>query len=563
MATPQDPLPADDLPTALVREQRWPSPVWLVPLAALLIGLWLLFQNWYERGPTIVVQFANAEGIQPGKTEVRYRAVTVGKVKQLQLDDDLKNVNAIIELNKEIGRHLGSDARFWVVRPRISRTEISGLTTVFSGSYIGMDPGTDSNASRFYTGDERPPVVTPAENGKRFFLFSETLGSLDIGSPVFYKQLAVGEVIDYELSKDKGHEGKVRIEIFIREPYADYVRDNTQFWNASGLEVSVNADGAEMRMQSFLSFLIGGIAFDTPIPADAGNVSTAGASFTLRRNYKEAQTKQFAEQLFYVMHFEGSVSGLTIGSPVQYEGIPIGRVEKIGITLDRHSLQAKVPVLVSIQPQHFDERLNREEAKELMQQLVAKGLRARLQMASFITGQKVIVLGMEKDPKPARIQETTQFYGEFPTTAGSTFDNLPLLAAQALVSLDETLGNINRILSGIKLDKTVGNLNTVLEEAATAVKAARDVLVTVDSKTLPSVQQDISKLADDLGKTMQKLQGSLGQLDRLTAPHSPTQHQLQEMLEEVTTAARSLRELTDTLQRQPTAPLRGKQEDAR
>lgn len=546
-------LDGDHLPDVEVREQRGPSPVWLIPFAALLIGFWLLFQNWYQQGPTITVLFSSAEGIEPNKTEVRYKAMTVGKVKKLKLDNELKYIEASIELNKEIGNHLGSDASFWVVRPRVNRAGVSGLSTLFSGSYIGMDPGTNTDDQSFYTSEERPPVIAPAEDGKRFFLVSDSLGSMDIGAPVFYKQLQVGEVIDYELLQDKD---QVRLEVFIRAPYFQYIHTNTRFWNASGVELNMNSAGAEFHMESLVSVLIGGIAFDTPKAVAAGAVSKEGETFALRRNFAEAQGKPYTAKLYYVMYFDGSVRGMKEGSSVEFQGIPIGKVEKIDMKMDRASLEVRVPVLVSIQPQYFDETLTEAEGAIALSKLVDKGMRAKLETVSFLTGQKVITLSMEKDPPPAKIKET-QFYSEFPTT-GSSLEDLPLLATEIMVSLDNTLAGINKLVNSGKLDKTVDNLNGVLAEAEQAVKAAKEMLKTVDSKTLPSMTGDMNKITLDLDNTLQKLQSSLGHVDRLTAQNSPTQYQLQEMLQEVTAASRSLRSLTETLQRQPAALLRGK-----
>ncbi len=526
-------LDGDNLPEVTVREQRGLSVAWLIPLAAVMIGIWLLFQNWYQQGPTITVQFSSAEGIEPGKTEVRYKEVTVGKVKKLKLDDELKFIEAVIELNKEIGRHLGNDARFWVVRPRVNRSGVSGLSTLFSGSYIGMDPGT-----------------------KRFFLVSDSLGSVDMGAPVFYKQLPVGEVINYELLDDND---QVRLEVFIRAPHFQHVHSNTRFWNASGVEFNMNSAGAEFRMESLVSVLIGGIAFETPKALAAGEVSKENDVFTLHRNFAGAQEKSYKEKLYYVMYFNGSVRGMEVGSAVEFKGIPIGKVEKIDITLDKDTLGVRVPVLVSIQPQYFNETLTAAEGEVALNKLVAKGMRAKLETVSFLTGQKVITLSMEKDP-PAATIKVTQFYSEFPTT-GSAFEDLPLMATEVMVGLDETLAGINKLVNSGKLDKTVDNLNDVLAEATQAVKAAKDMLKTVDAKTLPSVKDDVHKITADLSQTLQKLQGSMGSIDRLTAPNSPTQFQLQEMLEEVTAASRSVRSLTETLQRQPTSLLRGKQGD--
>jgi paraquat-inducible protein B len=539
----------ENLPEVEIRDQKWPSPVWLIPLTALLIGCWLLFQIWYQKGPTITVQFTSAEGIEAGKTEVRYKAVTVGKVKKLTLKEDLKYIYAQIELNKEIGVHLGHDARFWVVTPRINRSGVSGLTTFFSGTYIGMDPGTDNDDESSYIGEDRPPVIAPTEDGRRFYLLADSLGSIDIGAPVFYKQLQVGEVMDYKLLPEQN---QVKLEIFVRDPYYEFVRTNTRFWNASGAEFKMGAAGAEFRMESLTSLLIGGIAFETPKSIATGDVSAEESEFVLYKSFAATQEKQYNEKLYYVMYFNGSVRGLAIGAPVEYQGIPVGQVENIDMKMDTQSLAVHIPVMVSIQPQHFDEKITKAGAETAMRKLVEKGLRAKLETASLLTGQKVITLSMEKGAEPAQII-STQFYSEFPTV-NSPLDDLPAMAADIMASMQETLDGIKKLVQSGKLDKTVDNLNSTLAEAEKAVKAGRKVLETVDRETLPAV-------TGELTKTLQKLQGSLAHIDRLTAQNSPTQYQLQEMLEEVTSAARSVRTLTETLQRQPTSLLRGKKGD--
>ncbi len=256
------------------------------------------------------------------------------------------------------------------------------------------------------------------------------------------------------------------------------------------------------------------------------------------------------------MYFDGSVRGMDVGSDVEFQGLPIGKVENIEMKMDKDSLDVRVPVLVYIQPQYFDESLTKETGEIAMRKLVEKGMRAKLDTVSFLTGQKVITLSMETDPPPASIK-ATQFYSEFPTT-GTAFEELPFIAADIMISLDETLAGINKLVNSGKLDKTVDNLNKVLAEAEQAVKAAKETLKTVDKNTLPSMTNDVNKISQDLSNTMQKIQGSMGQIDRLTAQNSPTQHQLQEMLEEVTAASRALRSLTETLQRQPSSLLRGK-----
>lgn len=548
------------LPSVAVRKRRWPSPIWLLPLIALLIGLWLLYQNWYKTGPTIVVQFTNAEGIEPGKTEVRYKAVAVGKLKSLRVSDDLKYVDAEIILSRDMGKHLGSDARFWIVSPRITRSGISGLSTFFSGTYIGMSPGTNSDDQTYYMGEDRPPVIAPTEAGRRFYLLADSLGSIDIGAPIFYKQLQVGEVIDFKLlDKNAG----VQLEVFIRDPYYELVRNNSRFWNASGAEFKFGANGATFRMESLTSLISGGIAFETPKAFDESPASPAQQTFVLYKNYDNTQEKQYAQRLYYVMHFQGNVRGLAVGNPVEFQGVPVGQVENIDIRLDKTSQQLKVPVLVSIQPQQFDESLTPNTADMAMRQLVDRGLRAKLDTSSLLTGQKVITLTMEKSPKSADIVKIGG-YSEFPTISAA-LDDLPAMAADVMSSLQETLDGVKRIVNSGKLDKTIDSANSMLKEVEKAVKEAQKVIKQVDQQTLPGVTKNLERVtgnvdqvSQEFNRSLQQLQGSLEQIDRLTARNSPTQYQLDEMMEEVTNAARSVRTLSETLERKPNSLLRGK-----
>ncbi len=552
------------LPSVAVRKRRWPSPIWLLPLIALLIGLWLLYQNWYKTGPTIVVQFTNAEGIEPGKTEVRYKAVAVGKLKSLRVSDDLKYVDAEIILSRDMGKHLGSDARFWIVSPRITRSGISGLSTFFSGTYIGMSPGTNSDDQTYYMGEDRPPVIAPTEAGRRFYLLADSLGSIDIGAPIFYKQLQVGEVIDFKLlDKNAG----VQLEVFIRDPYYELVRNNSRFWNASGAEFKFGANGATFRMESLTSLISGGIAFETPKAFDESPASPAQQTFVLYKNYDNTQEKQYAQRLYYVMHFQGNVRGLAVGNPVEFQGVPVGQVENIDIRLDKTSQQLKVPVLVSIQPQQFDESLTPNTADMAMRQLVDRGLRAKLDTSSLLTGQKVITLTMEKSPKSADIVKIGG-YSEFPTISAA-LDDLPTMAADVMGSLQETLDGVKRIVNSGKLDKTIDSANSMLKEVEKAVKEAQKVIKQVDQQTLPGVTKNLERVtgnvdqvSQEFNRSLQQLQGSLEQIDRLTARNSPTQYQLDEMMEEVTNAARSVRTLSETLERKPNSLLRGKPNEA-
>ncbi len=688
MNTSQDDglLPDEQLvPLVAVRRQRLPSPVWLIPLAALLVGLWLLLQYWQQRGDIITVRFPSAEGIQAGSTEVRYKAVTVGKVKQVTLDDEL-NPLVTLALSRSISKVLDCSAQFWVVRPRIRGTEISGIGTLFSGTYVGMLPvrATDAETANSaelacYEVLDEAPNVRPERPGRTYRLVTDAMGSLDIGTPIFFKQLQVGEVINYSLSAESG---VIELGIFIDQPYYRFVNPNTRFWNASGVEFKMDSVGAEFRMQSLTSLIAGGIAFDSPRGEFARDlpVSDEGSGFELYPDFDASQEKRYSDRIYYTLYFNGSLRGLSEGAPVEFQGIRVGKVEKIKMHLDAASFDVRIPVLISIEPQRFSEEIDLQRVPDFMRNMVQRGMRAKLQNGNLLTGQMYVALSMEENALPAEISEG-QFYAVFPTSP-TPVEELSKMAVGIAEDVKVTLGSISDFMANQQLDKTVSNLNSLLQEtektmveARAAIENAasmltqleqdvpalaknansvlvqleqktlpevagqiaqvssemRTVLQRVDQQTLPTVARSLNQVAGDvsqvtqrldeqtlpslarsmnqlstqsgevlkrldeqtlpaaarlantasdaavrvtgtvnkasmdfsrssvqLNKTMVRLENTLTHLDRMLARNSPAQHQLNEMMEEVTRMARSVRVLTEQLERQPEALIRGK-----
>ncbi|HGG58342.1 MAG TPA: MCE family protein, partial [Gammaproteobacteria bacterium] len=244
----------DDLPEARVATRQGISLVWLIPLVAAIAGGWLVYKALSEKGPRISVEFSHAEGIEAGKTRVKYKDVVVGKVKKVGLNADLSKVIVDIEMARFMEDHLNENTRFWIVRPRITSSGVSGLSTLISGIHIAMDPGRGDSWQRHFVGLDRAPEIDSSSRGKRFLLRASTLGSLDIGSPVYYRQIQVGEVTRYSLADD----GKsVEVQIFIHQPYARLVHSNSRFWNASGFNVKLDTDGIKADLESMTALLSG------------------------------------------------------------------------------------------------------------------------------------------------------------------------------------------------------------------------------------------------------------------------------------------------------------------
>ena len=248
----------ESLPQAVIQRKKQISIVWLVPIVAILIGGWLAYKGLTEKGPEVTISFKSAEGLEAGKTKLKYKDVEIGQVQTIRFDADLSKVLVTAELVKEAEPFLTKSTRFWVVCPRVTASGVSGLGTLFSGAYIGMDPGKEGPSTKKFEGLEEPPVVTRDMPGRNFLLRATTLGSLDIGSPVYYRQLQVGQVISYDLDKTAQ---SLLIKVFINAPQDELVYKNTRFWNASGFDLKLDAGGLKNNTQSLVSIMLGGIAF--------------------------------------------------------------------------------------------------------------------------------------------------------------------------------------------------------------------------------------------------------------------------------------------------------------
>src|SRR3954470_24413946 len=286
-----EPSPPEPIPQALPAPRSGPGLgrslplVWLVPAVALAVGTWLAISDWLDRGTTIIISFRTAEGLQAGKTKVKYKDLEVGVITGITLAPDLTGVIATAELIKGAESRVVADTRFWVVRPRISGSTVSGLQTLLSGTYVAMDVGKSTERSRVFTGLEQPPAFTTDSPGRQITLRAEDAGSLDIGSPVYYRRLQVGQVAAYGLDKD----GKsVNITVFINAPYHQFVTSNSRFWHASGIDMALDSEGVRIKTESLVSIAIGGLAFATPFEEGEPAPITADTMFELHRNQAEA-----------------------------------------------------------------------------------------------------------------------------------------------------------------------------------------------------------------------------------------------------------------------------------
>ena len=282
-------------------DRRRVSLVWLIPLVAVLTAVWLGYRGYTQQGPLVTISFQTAAGLLAGKTRVRFKDLDVGYVETIELSNDLSRVTVRARLAKHVAGYLNDQTRFWVVRPRLSGSEISGLETLVGGTYIGVDLSEDGGSRRVFEGLETPPIVTATDRGRSFQLRVSDLGSISVGSPVLYRGIEVGRVTGYLLNEPHG----VNIQVFVHAPHDARVGRNTRFWNVSGVEFSLDANGFRVNTDSLASVLLGGLAFGTPNHADAGDPVPECAEFPLYATRQAALEHKFERRQEWRLAFVG------------------------------------------------------------------------------------------------------------------------------------------------------------------------------------------------------------------------------------------------------------------
>src|SRR6266436_8650786 len=408
------------LARASTRRSRRVSIIWIIPLVAVAIGAWLAWDTLSKEGPTIEISFDNGEGLQAGQSQLKYKEIVFGTVKSLELAPDQTHVVITVATTAEAKPLLTDGTVFWVVKPRLFAGNISGLETVLSGSYIGMLPGaTSGKKQHVFVGQEDPPILQANVPGRIFLLKSTRIGSISVGSPVFFRDLSVGQVLGWDIADMAEY---VTIRAFVRAPYDSYVHDETRFWNASGLSVKLAGAGVEVQMESLKALLLGGIAFETP-PAEIHAAITAeNHVFPLFADRDAANNASYTREIAVISYFPGSVKGLAPGSEVTMHGLKVGEVTDVRLQYDRAKDIIVAPVRYEIEPERIigvGQRIYKND-QESVEAVLSKGLRASLASASLITGQQVVALDFVPDAPPAEVtMEGEDFV--LPTTEGGGF----------------------------------------------------------------------------------------------------------------------------------------------
>jgi paraquat-inducible protein B len=536
----QDRPEGGELPRPVVKRRRFnASLVWLIPALAAVVALSLVVGNWLQAGPQITISLQSAEGLDAGKTPVKYKNVVIGRVTKIHLSEDRSHVLVMVALEKSAESFATKGTSFWVVRPRIGLGGVSGIDTLLSGAFIGADVGDSKEPEDQFEGLELPPAVNHGAPGRSFVLHSNDLGSLDIGSPVYFRRIQVGRVASYELDKDgKG----VSLNIFVDGPNDRFVTRSSRFWNASGVDVSIGANGLKLNTQSLATVLAGGVAFQDPPGPHDSTPASENADYKLFDDQTTAMAPPDGDPHFIRMRFEQSVRGLAVDAPVEFLGINIGKV--VSVRLDYDEKKQRFPVLIGavIYPQRLGAAYDKLEAlakargenpdlSQMIGRLVEHGLRAQARTGNLLTGQLYVApdfvphapkVAFDASAKPLTL----------PTVPGS-FDKLQ----EQLAEIVDKLNKVPFDSIGQNLDQALAGLDATLKQ--------------VNGQTLPAFKD-----------TLQGVQKTMGTADEALSGDSPLQQNLGATMEQVQRMARSLRVLTDYLGGHPEALIRGRRPDA-
>lgn len=529
-----------DVPFAIAREphKRWRlSLIWVVPMVAALAGGWVAVRAYLDHGPVITIDFTDADGLEPGKTKVRYKSVDVGLVRRIAFTPDHRSVQVTVDLEKGAEPFLVSDTKFWVVRPHLGATGVSGLGTLFSGAFIAADLGTSKSPARTFVGLATPPVVTETMKGTAYVLHSDDLGSLDVGSPAYFRHIEVGQISSVSLNPD-GH--GVTLGLFVNAPYDQFVTDDTRFWHASGIDVAIGSDGLRVETQSLGTILAGGIALEVPAGSTALARAPSNSEFRLAPNRTAAMKAPDRIIETYVLNFDESLRGLSTGAIVDFHGVEIGEVTAINVEYDPKTRKFLFPVFINVYPERMRSRYVEGTARPeqhshaLLAGMIEQGFRAQLRSASLLTGKLYIAIDFYPGaPKVAAQPDLTPM--PLPTIPGN------------LEELQNTVVRIARKLDQLPLNRIGTHLDAALSNASIALVDVDRLTRNIDTGVAPEVRS-----------AFVQARATLKQTEHIVGPDAAVQQELRSTLRSVGRAADSVRVFADYLDKHPESLVRGK-----
>lgn len=530
------------LPIAKVQQSKRHdfSLVWLIPLLAAVIGGWIAIHSILDHGPTITLNLVDAEGIEVGKTKVRYKSVDVGNVKSVMLAPDHHTVVLSLDMAKFSEPFLVEGTRFWVVRPRLGATGVSGLNTLLSGAYISMDAGETSKPARKFIGLEVPPVVSRDIAGRQYSLETNDMGSLSVGAPIYFHHIQVGQVTSVILKPD-GH--GLTLSIFVNSPYVQFVSEDSRFWQASGIDLEFDSSGVHLQTESLTTILAGGIAFETPSNSSEKLPAANNSSFNLAPNRNAAMKSPDRLVETRILYFDESLRGLQIGSAVDFRGIEIGEVAAINVEYDRVQEKFLFPVLINVYPERIKSRYREntqqqpyKDTRQLLSRMIEHGFRGQLRASSLLTGQ--LYIAFDFFPHAEKVKPRPDL------------NPMPLPTIQGnIAQLQDTLIGVAKKLDQLPLDKLSSDADELMLTAKRTLESTNQLITKLDSDLEPEAKLALVQMKTTLEQTKQTI-----------SPDSFLQTDLHTTLTSISRVADSVRTLSEYLEKHPESLLRGKPE---
>lgn len=523
----------------------------MLPLAAVAFALWVLWQSYIQRGPLVEIRFDKAGGVSAGETRVRRNDVDVGRVESVKLAEDLNSVIVNVRLDPQVAPYLDDSTRFWIVNARINTTEISGLSTLLSGSYIEVDWDDEPGERRDeFVGLDEPPLTTRGTPGLRLTLNADEAGYIYVGSPVFLRQIEVGRVERRRLSDDAK---QVLFDIFIEDPYHRNVYPDTRFYGVSGVEGKVGSDGASVRVESIAALFTGGIAFENPPEVtQAISVASNGARYKLFDSRTEARESLFdgvADQQYrLVARFEGSVKGLRKDAPIEYNGIVVGRVSRVDISLPQTPEESSTAtVVLQFQPRRLGlENVTQETWHSTVNSFVEGGLRVQLATGNLLTGSLIVKLVNKPDEPLASVDFSAEPYPALPVIA-SNVEAVTADVEELIKKLSELpLGSLVNAATLLLQDTRSLIASPAVKQLPDQLSASMDSLAS-STADLPAMIQSLTEASNNANDVLEGL-----------SPDSEIYIELSSAARELRIAAKSIAAFAELLEDNPNALLTGR-----
>jgi len=527
---------------ANISQGRKLSGIWIIPLLALVLGVYMVIHTWMTEGPEIEIAFKTATGLTQGKTKIKYRNVDMGLVEEVRLNDEFDGVIATVKLDRQAIHLLRDDTRFWVVTARVGVGNISGLDTLLSGAYIQLAPGAGTEGQRKFVALEQPPLTPTGAPGLRLKLTSDRAASVSTGDAVLYNSYEVGRV---ESMKFDPSDRMAHYTLFIDAPYHELVDSETRFWNVSGISLSAGADGFKLETGSVDTVLLGGVAFGLPPGIPKGGAVEHNTEFKLYPSYEDILKNPFRYGTYYVVSFSQSIKGLVPGAPVEYRGITLGRVERIllkesieyNIEQGTEGEGADVPILIYVEPGRLslpDRKSSIESLQRSIRFGVDNGMRASLETGSLLTGAKYVSIDYFEGVEEAAVGTFSGYptipsiqtgLGQIEQKLTAILDKINALplddtvtgANAALVTLNQTLDILNTFVANESTQQLPSQLDETLQELRATIKG-----LSPDSAVYQSINSSLLRLNRTMGNLETLTRTLSGQPNAVLVPSSPT-----------------------------------------